>query len=33
MLRKKSIYRIKLAAYMCVSDLCAKLERIDVLHR
>ena len=33
MLRKKSIYRIKLAAYMYVSDLCTKLEKIDILHR
>ncbi len=33
MLRKKSIYRKELAAYMYVSDLCAKLERVDVLHR
>ncbi len=33
MLRKKSIYRKKLAAYMYVFDLCAKLERIDILHR
>ncbi len=33
MLRKKSIYRKELAAYMCVSDLCARLERIDVLHK
>ncbi len=33
MLRKKSIYRKELTAYICVFDLCAKLERIDVLHR
>ncbi len=33
MLRKKSIYREELAAYICVSDLCARLERVDVLHR
>ncbi len=33
MLRKKSIYRIELAAYMCVSDLYARLERVDVLHK
>ncbi len=33
MLRKKSIYRKELANYMYVSDLCAKLERVDILHR
>ncbi len=33
MLRKKSIYRKELATYMCISDLCAKLKRIDILHK
>ncbi len=33
MLRKKSIYRKELAAYMCVSDLFTKLERVDILHK
>ena len=33
MLRKKSIYRKELATYMYISDLCAKLERIDILHK
>ncbi len=33
MLRKKSIYRKELATYMYVSDLYAKLERMNVLHR
>ncbi len=33
MLKKKSIYRKELATYMCVSDLCAKLERTDILHK
>ncbi len=33
MLRKKSIYKEELAAYICVSDLCARLERVDALHR
>ncbi len=32
MLRKKSIYRKELTAYMCISDLYIKLKRIDVLH-
>ncbi len=30
MLRKKSIYRKKLATYMYVSAFCAKLKKIDV---
>jgi len=33
MLRKKSIYRKELAAYMCVSDLCARFKKVDILHR
>jgi len=33
MLRKKSIYRKELTAYMYVSALYAKLEKVDVLHR
>ncbi len=33
MLRKKSIYRKELAAYMCVSDLCARFKKVDILHK
>ncbi len=33
MLRKKSIYRKELTAYMCISDFYTKLERINILHR
>ena len=32
MLRKKSSYRKELDSYMCISQLCARLERIDALH-
>ncbi len=32
MLRKKSIYRKELNSYMCVSQLCARLDWVDVLH-
>ncbi len=32
MLRKKSIYRKELNSYMYVSQLCAKLNKVDVLY-
>ena len=32
MLRKKSIYRKELDSYMYVSQLCARLDWVDVLH-
>ncbi len=32
MLRKKSIYRKELNSYMCVSQLDARLDWVDVLH-
>ncbi len=32
MLRKKSIYKEEFNSYMYISQLYAKLERIDVLH-
>ncbi len=32
MLRKKSIYRKELDSYMYVSQLCAKLDWVDILH-
>ncbi len=32
MLRKKSNYRKELDSYMCVSQLCARLDWVDVLH-